>query len=92
MSERNTPEELPRTHILSENLPEAFPDLMRREALRIMRQRELSDEKLAKMLGIFPAGVRRLVEPESWPASTGFRVLEALGVTIELDFKSPDQT
>lgn len=70
--------------MITENLQEAFPRYLQDEAMRILIEREITHNELADKLDIFPDGARRLLSQNSWPAETGFRVLDALGVTVNV--------
>ncbi len=74
------------TFTLIENHSEVFPQLLQDAAVRIINERGMNHEDLAEALDVFPEGARRLLSKNSWPASTGFRVLEALGASVEVSF------
>lgn len=86
MSETNDHNEDYRTHRLSENLTVSFPALLQSEARRILEERDISQDELAEKMKVFPNGARRILDQENWPVRDSCRVLEALGVTIEIDF------
>ena len=63
---------------------EEFPDYLHEVAIYHLSERDIDEEQLAEMLDIFPEGAKRLLNQRYWPASTGFRVLEALGVEVDV--------
>lgn len=69
---------------LREDLEAAFPKLIHDEAINIMKDRGMGTNDFAEMLDVFPEGARRLLSQDSWPAETGFRVLDALGVSVDI--------
>ncbi len=77
---------------ISGNLVEEAPKLLHDEALRIIKERGIGQNELATMLDVFPEGARRLLSQESWPAETGFRVLNALGVNVVVEVTLPSPT
>jgi len=72
---------------INENLQESVPRLIQDEAMRIMKERQIGYDELAEKLEMFPEDARRLLSPNNWPATTGFRVLDALGVEIDISIK-----
>lgn len=74
---------------ISRNLVEEAPKILHDEALRIIEERGIGQDELATMLHVFPEGARRLLSQESWPAETGFRVLDALGVSVVIEVTIP---
>lgn len=70
---------------LSGDLTESFPRFLREKSIEEIEARGLARTELAEMLHLFPAGVDRIMSQRVWPASLGFRVLEALDVDIKVD-------
>lgn len=71
---------------LSGNLTESFPQLLRKKSVDEIQARGLTRTELAEKLDLFPAGVDRIMSQKEWPASLGCKVLDALDVTIEIEF------
>lgn len=70
-------------------IEKAFSRQLQDSAMVIIAERDITRNELAEMLDIFPEGAHRLLSQNSWPAETGFKVLEALGATVEVTMKSP---
>lgn len=71
---------------LSGNLTESFPRFLREKSLKEIQVRGLSRTDLAEKLDLFPAGVDRIMSQKEWPASLGCKVLDALDITVEIEF------
>lgn len=69
---------------LTDNLQETVPRFIQDEAMRILVERQIGYVELAEKLDIFPDAARRLMSPNDWPAETGFSILDALGITINI--------
>lgn len=92
MNETNDYNEEIRTHRLSGNLTVSFPALLQSEARRILEERDISQNELAEKMKVFPNGARRILQQDIWTVKDSFKVLEALGVTIEIDFVEPPES